>query len=173
MPYIEIDGTSYDQGANEEVIQVLNRFMISNRQNFSQTITAKNKRVRIDYGNPETGESHMALFNVEGYVGRTTGTIKRPVLCSKIDSLYGIEISEKNIVAIRKSNGGEVIYKHPNYHNKYDFENFKIEARNNGVKSWRSAFVLNKNTSEMECLFTERDINSTYKTLRKMKRFFS
>jgi len=63
--YKIVNGTSYSIGTNDKVIEVLER------------CKANRTRIVVDYGNIETKESWN---DVSGYVGRSSGSIKIPLL---------------------------------------------------------------------------------------------
>ena len=66
--YQQIGGTSYDSRTSNEVIRVLENARISRT------------RIIVDYGCVETGKSWNEEFDITGYVGRSTGNIKIPLL---------------------------------------------------------------------------------------------
>lgn len=70
-------------------------------------------KLRIWYGNPETGKDYGEIHDIFGYIGRTTGTKKIPILLKRRDSSGGGAILTNNIVKITKDK--KVIYQHPNF----------------------------------------------------------
>jgi len=101
--YKDFNGTSYDSSTSQEVINVLERC----RQNKT--------RVKLDYGKVETGESWGEIHDITGYIGRSNGSIKIPLLIYNKRSWGGGGILDNCIIQIKESKGGKVLYQHPNY----------------------------------------------------------
>lgn len=101
--YYIIDGTCYDKRAPIQVCKALDR-MLKNRA-----------RIRVFYGDPKTGNAWAEENNTIGYVGRTTGSVKTPLLLHDSRSSGGSIILVSSIVAITRSDGGSFVYKHPNF----------------------------------------------------------
>ena len=101
--YKTINGTSYDTRTSLEVIQVLE----SSRTN--------RRRLHISLGDQETGKDWLEEFETHGYVGRSMGPVKVPLLIANRRSLGGGAIFDHCIVRIRESAGGRVLYQHPTY----------------------------------------------------------
>jgi hypothetical protein len=101
--YKEINGTSYNSETSKEVIDVLEN-------------ARKNKiRIVVDYGDIETGKSWNEEFGVCGYVGRSTGKIKIPLLVYNKRSFGGGGILDSCIIKISTSAGKKVLYQHEKY----------------------------------------------------------
>lgn len=77
------------------------------------TAYTSKKRIRIFYGDTETGRSWHEENNVCGTIGRSTGTKKIPLLIANSRSLGGSGILEQCIVAVKIRNG--FLYRHPNF----------------------------------------------------------
>jgi hypothetical protein len=103
-PYKQVNGTSYDERTLPEVITVLE----AARQNRT--------RLHVSFGSTETGEDWLEEFDVHGYVGRSMGPIKVPLLVANRRSLGGGALLDHCIVRIRTSAGGRVLYQHKKYH---------------------------------------------------------
>lgn len=74
-------------------------------------------RLRLHYGNTDTGLDDMCTYDVEGLVSTTTS--KFPLLVYNRRSLGGSLISSDKIVKITTTrNPKQVLYKHPKYHTK-------------------------------------------------------
>ena len=102
--YKLINGTSFDERTPDEVIRVLE----SARQNRS--------RLHISLGDTASGRDWLEEFETHGYVGRSLGPMKVPLLVANRRSLGGGSILDHCIVRIRESAGGRVLWQHPDYH---------------------------------------------------------
>lgn len=102
--YQVVNGTSYHAETPAAVIEVLERARLNRN------------RLHISYGDAVTGKDWLEEFDVTGYLGRSTGPIKVPLLIANRRSLGGGAILDHCIVRIRSSAGGRVLYQHPAYH---------------------------------------------------------
>lgn len=100
---ISKNGTAYNSKTAPEVMDILDRYL-QNR-----------KRLILDYGNTETGKSWEEVFDIRGTVGRSTGTIKIPLLIKTSRSYGGGGILDHCIVKIIDSETKAVLYQHPKY----------------------------------------------------------
>ena len=86
--------------------------------NKSVALRPIDKRIRIYYGDVKTGRDWGDKD--EGYIGRTTGKIKRPILVHNTRSSGGSILLDDCIVKIEYANKKRhfrgLIYQHPNYH---------------------------------------------------------
>ena len=99
-----INGTTYHEETPDAVIHVL--------ENARQSRT----RLHISLGDQETGKDWLEEFETHGYVGRSMGPVKVPLMIANCRSLGGGSILDHCIVRIRESAGGRVLYQHPQYH---------------------------------------------------------
>jgi hypothetical protein len=88
---------------NEEVQSTINR-----------AYEEKN-RIRIFYGDVNTGKAWAEEYSIIGRVGRSTGTQPVPILCNNKASHGGPEILTDCIVAIYDVKTHWALYKHPNF----------------------------------------------------------
>jgi hypothetical protein len=111
--YKQVNGTSYDVRTPDEVIRVV--------EAARQTRT----RLHVSLGDTETGRDWLEEFEVYGYIGRSTGPIKVPLLLANRRSHGGGALLDHCVVRIRESAGGRVLYQHSAYH----FGNLKIRPK--------------------------------------------
>lgn len=104
MRYKIVNGTSYQVETPDEVIRVLE----SARQNKT--------RLRLAYGDKETGKDWQESFDVEGTISRSMGPVKIPILIHNARSMGGGGILTHCIVKIVTSRGKRVLYQHSQYH---------------------------------------------------------
>lgn len=72
-------------------------------------------RVTLDYGHKDTGKSWGEVFDITGRIGRSTGTIKIPLLVYNTRSMGGGALLSHCIVKMSTSAGNNTLYQHPNY----------------------------------------------------------
>ena len=113
--YQVINGTYYPIGTPLKVVDVLERARMNNtRIIIDLGFTESNERSTPD----KLGQSWMERYNTTGYVGRSMGPIKAPLLVPNSRSMGGGIILADSIVRILTSQGKHVLYEHPNYHQK-------------------------------------------------------
>ena len=105
--YNVVNGTSYDARTPNEIISVLEQARLTRT------------RLLFDWGDQNSGKSWGEVYDIRGYVGRSTGSVKIPLLIKTSRSLGGGAILDHCIVKISESKGGKVLYKHANY-DKYN-----------------------------------------------------
>ncbi len=103
--YKVVNGTSYHIGTSDEIIKILER------------MREQHVRLLLDYGDTETGQSWGEVHDVAGYIGRSLGPTKIPLLIYNERSQGGGGILDDCIVQILTSRDRRVIYKHPTYKN--------------------------------------------------------
>ena len=102
--YKTINGTSFDVHTPDEVVAIL--------ENARQNRT----RLHVSLGDAATGRDWLESNDVFGFIGRSTGSIKIPLLIHNRRSLGGPGLLDHCIVRIRTSSGGRILWQHPDYH---------------------------------------------------------
>jgi hypothetical protein len=105
--YKQVNGTSYDARTPDEVVAIL--------ENARQNRT----RLHVSLGEtegPEAGKDWLEENDVYGFIGRSTGSIKIPLLVHSRRSRGGPGLLDHAIVRIRTSQGGKILWQHPSYH---------------------------------------------------------
>lgn len=92
-------------------------------------------RVRIWYGDTETGRAWQEEHDVLGYVGRSTGVQKVPLLVFSRRSTGGGAILTEKVVRVDWTDGG-TIYKHPTFSS--GFEHGRVGTTPSGRDGGRS-----------------------------------
>lgn len=101
--YKVINGTSYHAETSDKVISILEHCRVNKL------------RIIVDYGDIETGKSWGETCDIAGYIGRSTGLNKIPLLIYNSRSMGGGGILDNCIIKITTSKGKAVLYQHPNY----------------------------------------------------------
>lgn len=97
--YQEVNGTFYNKSTPKDLIEVLERA----RENKT--------RIVLDYGDTKTGKSWGEVNDIKGYVGRSTGTIKIPLLVFNSRSLGGGGMLDHCILSVHTTKGHRLLYK--------------------------------------------------------------
>ena len=98
-----VNGTTYHDETPQEVVKILEVFRQSGRS----------AKIRLYLGDAKTGKDWLEEHDVEGYIGRSTGSVKVPLLLRMKTSSGGGAILDHCIVKIKS--GRLTIYKHPLY----------------------------------------------------------
>lgn len=101
------NGTSYNIETPAEVIEVLEEYRAHHVRRDPRA------RLVIHYGNGKTGQAWDDVSS--GYIGRSTGTIKIPLLVHNRRSMGGPGLLDRCIVKIERARGKRILYEHPNY----------------------------------------------------------
>lgn len=105
--YKQVNGTNYDARTPDEVVVVLEKARL-NRQ-----------RVHVSLGyteGPEAGRDWLEENMVHGFIGRSTGSVRIPLIVHNRRSLGGPGLLDHCIVRIRTAAGGHLLWQHPQYH---------------------------------------------------------
>ena len=99
MPkYKEIGGTFFHVDTPDTLCHLLNRL----RENRT--------RIVVDYGDVNTGESWGEVNDISGYIGRSTGDVKIPLLVHNTRSHGGGAMLDHCILTIKTSAGKRTLY---------------------------------------------------------------
>lgn len=137
IKYKVVNGTSYHENTSEEVIKILER------------VRNSKERVRIFYGDTETGRDWMEIYNTIGTIGRSCGEVKIPLLIKNNRSCGGIGILDHCIVKITLDK--KVVYQNP----KYYLPDMEIKEASQELKAdgyLYSVFADGKNTYNCKTL---------------------
>lgn len=103
--YQIVNGTAYHAETPPAVVAAI------------EGVRASGQRIRLHYGDPDTGRDWMEEFDVTGRVGRSGGSIRVPLLLYSARSTGAPSVLDHCIVRIRPSRGGgHDLYRHPKYH---------------------------------------------------------
>lgn len=98
-----LNGTHYPKTAYANVIAAL------------EDARQRGIRVRVHYGEADTGRDWCEEHDVEGYIGRSMGPCRIPLLIHSRRCYGGGGILVDCIVRIREARGGRELYRHPSY----------------------------------------------------------
>ena len=84
-------------------------------QTLLESYRALGGRVRLFFGDPETGRDHLEEHDVVGRVSRSMGPIRVPLLISKANSFGGMALLTAHIVRIVDAETKRERYRHPLY----------------------------------------------------------
>ena len=100
----QTNGTFYHDDTPDDVIRVL--------ENAHQSRV----RLHISYGDRTTGRDWLETSEAHGWIGRSTGPLKVPLVLANRRIKGGAAILDHCIVRIRTAAGGRVLWQHPTYH---------------------------------------------------------
>lgn len=102
IKYKAVNGTIYHEETPNELVSILEEARIYH------------ERIRIFYGDTETGRDWLEDNDVQGTIGRSTGTVKIPLLIKTSRCTGGGGILDHCIVKLLVN--GYCRYIHPKYH---------------------------------------------------------
>jgi hypothetical protein len=109
IEYKIVDGTAYHIDTPDIVVKILE----DNRKNH------RGKRLRLWYGNSKTGEDWEESYATTGYIGRSTGLVKIPLLIHDTRGWGGPGLLDDTIIKIAETKEPHrVLYQHPDFHKK-------------------------------------------------------
>lgn len=109
IKYKIVKGTAYHEETPDAVIEIIEEALHSNR-----TI-----RLRFCFGDTDTGKDWCEENYTLGYIGRSSGEIKVPLLLESRKSSGGGSLLDHCIVKIDKKKDNQMyqeVYRHPKYH---------------------------------------------------------
>ena len=115
-------GTSFFDGTQQRVMDIIQN-AINNRT-----------RIRVFYGDKETGKDWLEAYDTIGRISRSCGSVRMPILINNKRSVGGCIVPTDCIVKITIDK--QVVYQHPKYH-------CPVERRGNDVYD----------TEENKCIF--------------------
>ena len=74
------------------------------------------QRVTVRFGDRKTGRDWGETHDVEGYIGRSGGKVKIPLLISNRASMGGGGLLDAHLDKVSTSKGKKTLYKHKKYH---------------------------------------------------------
>jgi len=98
-------GTYFDPGTPKAVREILETYR-----------TRGAARLRLFFGDQDTGRDWLEEHGVVGRIGRSTGPLKAPLLIESLTSRYGGAILSGCIVRILDATARYELYRHPRYH---------------------------------------------------------
>lgn len=98
----EKEGIYFTEGTPEKVVSIINLYMHK-----------YDVRLRIYYGDKETGRCWMEEHDTQGYIGRSTGNMPIPLLISRTSACGGGAILTDCIVKITA--GKHTLYQHERF----------------------------------------------------------
>lgn len=109
------------------------------------------RRVRIWYGDTETGRSWNEEYNVTGYISRSTGNIKIPILINNSISYDGDSLLDDCIIRIDDIQQKRTLYKHENFH----VEKMEVEIESGSEYPYR--VMQHKDSGEVQNVANFKD----------------
>lgn len=146
--YHVVNGTYYDTRTPIEVIQVLEKARMNRT------------RLHISLGAAVTGRDWLEEFECFGFIGRSMGPSKVPLLLPLSRSIGGGAILDHCIVRIRNSSGGKVLWQHPSYHHG------KIEVRQK-----EQPVVLEDGRSLLVDVLRDGQVQAVFESVKKAMRY--
>lgn len=138
------------------------RFKNEQLKQLLESLHVNRTRIRIWYGNTETGKVWLEEHDVKGTIGRSTGEKKIPLLIPKYSSLGGVAILYGCIVRIDNIVDKRTIYQHK------DFYLPKFEIIPSDLKDYSHAVLAD---NELVALFKTQQKAERYVQFMKGERY--
>lgn len=103
ITYKIVNGTAYHIETPDNLVITL------------ESLRVQRIRIKLYYGDPKTGKCWNDEHYTMGYISRSTGTIKIPLLIANSRSHGGGGLLDHCIIKIRESKGKHVRYQLPNF----------------------------------------------------------
>ena len=100
--YKELNGYHFNVAAPDAVCEALSGI-------------DRDTRIRVWYGDPVTGKSFDEIYDITGYVSRSGGMIKVPLLINNTRSMGGGAILCSCVVKVVETRSKKVLYQHPTF----------------------------------------------------------
>ena len=100
-----VNGVEYSTSTPPEVVRIIENCRLSN----------KAYRLTFQWGDTKTGQDWGDVYDISGYIGKSTGKRPIPLLIHKRTSTGGGALLENSIVKISMAKGGKVLWQHPTY----------------------------------------------------------
>jgi len=143
-----VNGTYFDVRTPIEVINVLEKARLDRT------------RLHISLGDAVTGRDWLEEFECFGFIGRSMGQNKVPLVLPLSRSIGGGAILDHCIVRIRHSSGGKVLWQHPSYHHG------KIEVRQK-----EQPIVLDDGRSLLVDVIRDNQVQAAFESVAKAMRY--
>ncbi len=147
--YVNVAGTWLNYGKN---IQSKGWEYKENEKlwNVISSLVHSGRRVRIWYGD-ETGRSWNEESDVTGYISRSTGDIKSPILINNSRSYSGDSLLDDCIIRIDDIKQKRTLYKHKNFH----VEKMEVEIESGSEYPYR--VMQHKDSGEVQNIANFKD----------------
>ena len=120
--YKEVDGTCYNykivlkDGTVEEREPDDFAKLVDAFEEIREWHYSNRRHIRIWYGDTTTGRAWNEQYEVTGYVGRTCGDYKEPILLANKNSVGGPSLLFRSIVRVDDIGRHKTLYQHPKFH---------------------------------------------------------
>lgn len=111
-------------------------------------IHGRDIRVRVWYGDSTTGKVWHEEFEVTGYIGRSTGRQKIPLIVHNRHSLGGAPLLDHCILRIDRTDTRQTLYQHKNI----KMPTYTVEANGDSKLPWVAYEVVQATEQEVELL---------------------
>ena len=125
--YVERNGVDFEVGiylGDKKTLEVYNQVDYS-LMDILNSVRHSKHRIRIWYGDKDTGRSWNEEYSVTGTVGRTCGIFKEPILLSNCRSCFGGAILVGSLIRVDDITSHRTLWKVSNFH----VEKMSIEHR--------------------------------------------
>jgi hypothetical protein len=104
-----VNGTFFDERTPDEVVAILEHARLNRT------------RLHVSLGETDNDRGQLGLDWLEesfvtGYIGRSTGSVKIPLVVPNRNSTGGPGLLDHCVVRIRRAAGGQLLWIHPQYH---------------------------------------------------------